>query len=158
MKQSLGKTQLVRATEVVCLHRVSGSPVLKALRDHIAAYLTLPLLGSVIVLSLSLSGASGADLSVATSDYFRGGACYDFNLRHAKELHDELSIRVRDYFEEANTFVVAAQQGHTAQLRFDWALETRDWCGVAVGFMKDGVWDDEAVNRCLCFREYMREY
>ncbi|WP_208979556.1 hypothetical protein [Pseudovibrio axinellae] len=116
------------------------------------------LCGMAVVSCLWVDGAQSADLSGFSSGYFRTGVCYDFNQQHPEELHDELSIRVRDYCSEANNFVVSAQQRNVTQLRFDWALETRDWCGVAIGYMKDGVWDDEAVNRCLCFREYMREY
>ncbi|KZK80762.1 hypothetical protein PsAD46_03803 [Pseudovibrio sp. Ad46] len=114
--------------------------------------------GAAMSLSVWAGDAVSADLAVATSDYYRGGVCYNFNLRHPEELHSEISVRVRDYFEEANTVVVSAQRSSIVQLRFNWALETRDWCGVAIGYMKDAVWDDEAVNRCLCFREYMREY
>ncbi|EEA96630.1 hypothetical protein [Pseudovibrio sp. JE062] len=114
--------------------------------------------GAAASFSIWASEATSADLSVATSDYYRGGVCYNFNLQHPEELHNEISIRVRDYFEEANTIVVAAQQATIVQLRFDWALETRDWCGVAIGYMKEAVWDDEAINRCLCFHEYMRAY
>ncbi len=104
------------------------------------------------------SEAKSADPSVVSQDYFRGGVCYNFNLQHPEELHKEISVRVHDYFEEANTVVVSAQQSSIDQLRFNWALEARDWCGVAIGYMKASEWDDEAVNRCLCFREYMREY
>lgn len=113
---------------------------------------------SVFSFLLAVGEASSADLSVATADYYRGGVCYNFNLQHPEELHREISVRVRDYFDEANGVVVAAQKSVLVQLRFDWALETRDWCGVAIGYMKDSVWDDEAVNRCLCFHEYMGEY
>ncbi|GHB35341.1 hypothetical protein GCM10007094_26090 [Pseudovibrio japonicus] len=120
----------------------------------------LVLLFLVVFILFLLCGteAKSADYSIASPDYFRGGVCYDFNLQHPGELHKEISVRVRDYFEEANTVVVSAQQSSIDQLRFDWALEARDWCGVALGYMKEGVWDNEAVNRCLCFREYMREY
>lgn len=132
---------------------MSNSRITRTVGDPVLLFVAV-----VTVLFLWGTEVESVDYSVASLDYFRGGVCYNFNLQHPEELHKEISVRVRDYFEEANTVVVSAQQSSIDQLRFDWALEARDWCGVAIGYMKASVWDDEAVNRCLCFREYMQEY
>ncbi|WP_102867750.1 hypothetical protein [Pseudovibrio exalbescens] len=59
-------------------------------------------------------------------------------------------------FQEANQTVLNGHQGQGTQQNFIWAQATRDWCGVAIGYSKEGVWDVEAVNRCLCFRTLMQ--
>lgn len=112
---------------------------------------------SALVLA-SISPVWAADLLLAPSEYQQSDICYGFSYEHAQEQQGEVKELIAMFFPEANDVVVGAQTGFLPQLKFDWALETRDWCGVAQGYLKDSVWDTEAVNRCLCFHRYMREF
>ncbi len=105
----------------------------------LAGDLALLIVSGVTVFFLWGAEAKSADPSVVSQDYFRGGVCYNFNLQHPEELHKEISVRVHDYFEEANTVVVSEQQSSIDQLRFDWAVEARDWCGVGCYWVYESV-------------------
>ncbi len=57
------------------------------------------------------------------------------------------------YHDEA---VVAAEQSQFSRsMRYNWALETKAWCGSAIGFSKTRTLDEETVAKCACFHYTM---
>ncbi|MTI16069.1 hypothetical protein E1162_02315 [Rhodobacteraceae bacterium RKSG542] len=120
-------------------------------------WICLRFLPFILSVSFLTAQAHGADLAGPYVQPFVS-PCGNFNQDYATEVRPELLERAVGYFGEANTRVLGDQQVPISQLGFDWALETRDWCGVVVGDKKAGVWDNEAVNRCLCFYTYMNAY
>lgn len=62
---------------------------------------------------------------------------------------DDIVVAVNAYHDEA--LEVKAASIASRSMRYNWALETSAWCGVAIGYTKTGAIDDEAVAKCACF-------
>jgi len=71
-----------------------------------------------------------------------------------KRIFTELSLnqimeRVNVYHDEA---VLAAERSQSSRsMRHTWALETKAWCGVAIGYSKTRSLDEETIAKCVCF-------
>lgn len=61
----------------------------------------------------------------------------------------DIAAAVAAYHDEA--LEVKAASVASRSMRYNWALETSAWCGVAIGYTKTGTVDDEAVAKCACF-------
>lgn len=71
-----------------------------------------------------------------------------------KRIFSELTLNemmeyVHAYHEEAVTASQTSQSSRS--MRFTWALETKAWCGVAIGFAKTRSLDEETIAKCACF-------
>ena len=67
--------------------------------------------------------------------------------------YSEIMAAVTAYHEEA---VVATEQSQFSRsMRYNWALETKAWCGSAIGYSWTRSLDEETVAKCACFHYTM---
>ncbi len=63
--------------------------------------------------------------------------------------YSEIVAAVTAYHDEA---VAAAETSqHSRSMRYNWALETKAWCGSAIGYSWTRTLDEETVAKCACF-------
>lgn len=62
---------------------------------------------------------------------------------------NEIMERVHVYHDEA--VAATAQSQFSRSMRYTWALETKAWCGTAIGFSKTRSLDEETIAKCVCF-------
>lgn len=67
--------------------------------------------------------------------------------------YSEIVAAVTAYHDEA---VVAAEQSqYSRSMRYNWALETKAWCGSAIGYSWTRTLDEETIAKCACFHYTM---
>ncbi|MDX5592756.1 hypothetical protein [Pseudovibrio sp. SPO723] len=110
--------------------------------------------GFVLSWAAMTSGLQAADIAGEQPSHSPYRPCSDFKQQLPAGGQEQISITIRQFFDEANPVVLAGQRGQGGEQTFLWAQETRDWCGVAIGYEKEGYLDVEAINRCLCFRTF----
>jgi len=67
--------------------------------------------------------------------------------------YSEIVAAVTAYHDEA---VAAAEQSqYSRSMRYNWALETKAWCGSAIGYSWTRTLDEETVAKCACFHYTM---
>lgn len=109
-------------------------------------------LGLIAALALSLPAAA-SDLQVKPRKVQRADVqkhlCWQGKRIFTDLSLNEIMDRVYVYHDDA---VAAAEQSqYSRSMRYNWALETKAWCGSAIGYSKTRSLDEETIAKCVCF-------
>lgn len=114
-------------------------------------------LGIATAIALA-SPASAADYDVkprirAEAPDTRSHLCLQGKRIFTDLSYGEIVAAVTAYHDEA---VVAAERSQFSRsMRYNWALETKAWCGSAIGYSWTRSLEEETVAKCACFHYTM---
>lgn len=113
----------------------------------IAFFGALVAIAATPVTAADLPGYADVSCAAYSSPFSRPDAT-PASIRASVEEHFSLSIEVA---ESPSTIF-------NTRPRYVWARATKDYCGMAIGYLSAGELNDEAVMKCDCFYAQMRLY
>ncbi len=115
------------------------------------------ILGAAVALAI-VSPASSADFEVkprvhAPAPDARAHLCLQGKRIFTDLSYNEIVAAVTAYHDDA---VIAAERSQFSRsMRYNWALETKAWCGSAIGYSWTRSLEEETVAKCACFHYTM---
>jgi len=109
-------------------------------------------LAAAAVLAIGTAASAGG-LYAKPQQVSRAGAPEHLCMQ-GKRIFSALSLNeMMDYVHAYHDDAVAASQSSRSSrsMRFTWALETKAWCGVAIGYSRTRSLDEETIAKCACF-------
>lgn len=115
-------------------------------------------LGAVLAAALVLPAAA-SDLKVKPRVTTKPDVPHNIHLcKQGPRIFTEMSYsEIVDFMYAYHDEAVATAEASIASrsMRYNWALETKAWCGSAIGYSKTRTLDEETFAKCACFHYTM---